>query len=125
NSVFLEAILTNETEWGGFGFDFARLLPANDGRYNLSIRKAEDWALAETSSVAAASNYFMPGSIYPRAADWLGMARGKTFEQCVHLIEIYLQEAQAQAAETEAANSVSKSTNSLSCVKNQRSILVS
>src|SRR4051794_20842199 len=23
--IFLEAIVTNETEWGGFGFDFARL----------------------------------------------------------------------------------------------------
>src|ERR1051326_2090953 len=31
--VYLEAILTNATEWGGFGFDFARLIPVKGGTY--------------------------------------------------------------------------------------------
>jgi hypothetical protein len=86
NAVYLEAILTNDTEWGGFGFDFARLVAANSGLYNLSLRKLQDWDRAERSSVAAASNYFLGGSIYPRASDWELIARGKTFQQCVEVI---------------------------------------
>src|ERR1043165_5613037 len=35
--VYLEAILTNATEWGGFGFDFARLIPVQGGAYNVSV----------------------------------------------------------------------------------------
>jgi hypothetical protein len=87
HAVYLEAIITNNTEWGGFGFDFARLVPSNGGLYNLSLRKLEDWTRAECSTVAAASNYFFAGSIYPRASDWILIARGKTFEHCVDLIE--------------------------------------
>jgi len=86
SAVHLEAILINESEWGGFSFDFARLVPANGGLYNLSLRKREDWPRAESLTVAAASNYFLGNSIYPRASDWELIARGKTFEQCVALL---------------------------------------
>jgi hypothetical protein len=89
NAVYLEAILTNDTEWGGFGFDFARLVPVNGGLYNLSLRKLDDWKRAESSTVASASNYFLGSSIYPRASDWEVLARGKTFEKCVDLIEAH------------------------------------
>jgi hypothetical protein len=81
--VYLEAILTNSTEWGGFGFDFARLVPVKGGLYNLSLRRAEDWQRAEQSTVAAASNYFINTAISPRAGDWLQITRGKTFQQCI------------------------------------------
>jgi hypothetical protein len=81
--VYLEAILTNSTEWGGFGFDFARLVPVKGGLYNLSIRRGEDWKRAEQSTVAAASNYFINTAITPRAVDWVQIARGKTFEECI------------------------------------------
>jgi hypothetical protein len=85
--VYLEAILTNATEWGGFGFDFARLIPVKGGLYNLSLRRGEDWMRAEQSTVAAASNYFINTAISPRAADWRQITRGKTFEQCIeHLL---------------------------------------
>jgi hypothetical protein len=85
--VYLEAVLTNATEWGGFGFDFARLIPVKGGLYNLSVRRGEDWTRAEQSTVAAASNYFINTAISPRAADWLQITRGKTFEQCIdHLL---------------------------------------
>src|SRR5437868_12534 len=57
--VYLEAILTNATEWGGFGFDFARLIPAKGGTYSLSLRRRADWERAERSTVASASNYFL------------------------------------------------------------------
>ena len=87
DAVFLEAILTNEIEWGGFGFEFVRLIPANNGRYNVSVRRSEDWARAENSTVAAASNFFLGASIYPRASDWELVARGKTFEECIELVE--------------------------------------
>ena len=87
DAVYLEAIMINETEWGGFGFDFARLIPVNGGLYNLYLRKAEDWTRAEFSSVAVASNYFLGGSIYPRASDWIPVTRGKTFEECVKVME--------------------------------------
>jgi hypothetical protein len=81
--VYLEAIMVNDVEWGGFGFDFARLTPSPKGNYNLSIRRHEDWIRAENSSVAAASNYFLGNSIYPRATDWLLIRRGQPFEGCV------------------------------------------
>jgi len=64
--VYLEAILTNATEWGGFGFDFARFIPVKGGLYNLSLRRGEDWKRAEESTVAAASNYFINTAISPR-----------------------------------------------------------
>ncbi len=86
DAVYLEAILTNEAEWGGFGFDFARLVPANSGRYNLSIRRLEDWNKAEQETVACASEYFIGTAICPRASDWIQIARGKTFEECVKLL---------------------------------------
>jgi hypothetical protein len=82
--VYLEAILTNATEWGGFGFDFARLIPVKGGLYNLSLRRSEDWKRAEESTVAAASNYFINTAISPRAIDWIQITRGKTFEECIH-----------------------------------------
>jgi hypothetical protein len=81
--VYLEAVLTNATEWGGFGFDFARFIPVKGGFYNLSIRRSEDWKRAEESTVAAASNYFINTAISPRAVDWIQITRGKTFEECV------------------------------------------
>jgi hypothetical protein len=81
--VYLEAILTNATEWGGFGFDFARLIPVKGGLYNLSLRRGEDWIRAEQSTVAAASNYFINTAISPRAVDWIQITRGKTFQQCI------------------------------------------
>lgn len=84
--VYLEAILTNSTEWGGFGFDFARLVPVKGGLYNLSLRRAEDWHRAEQTTVAAASNYFINTAINPRASDWIHITRGKTFEQCVEYL---------------------------------------
>ena len=86
DAVYLEAILTNEIEWGGFGFDFARLVPASSGLYNLSIRRLEDWRKAEQDSVASASEYFIGTAICPRASDWIPIARGKTFEECVELL---------------------------------------
>jgi hypothetical protein len=86
DAVYLEAILTNETEWGGFGFDFARLVPANSGLYNLSIRRLEDWNRAERETVAVASEYFISTAICPRASDWVQIARGKTFEECVEVL---------------------------------------
>jgi hypothetical protein len=82
--VYLEAILTNATEWGGFGFDFARLIPVKGGLYNLSVRRGEDWKRAEQSTVAAASNYFINTAISPRAVDWIQITRGKSFEECIH-----------------------------------------
>jgi hypothetical protein len=84
--VYLEAILTNSTEWGGFGFDFARLVPVKGGLYNLSMRRGEDWKRAEQSTVAAASNYFINTAISPRASDWIQITRGKTFEQCIEYL---------------------------------------
>jgi len=81
--VYLEAIITNATEWGGFGFDFARFIPVKGGLYNLSLRRGEDWKRAEQSTVAAASNYFINTAISPRAVDWIQITRGKTFEECV------------------------------------------
>lgn len=81
--VYLEAILTNSTEWGGFGFDIARLIPVKGGVYNLSIRRAEDWGRAEQSTVAAASNYFINTAINPRASDWIHIVRRKTFQECI------------------------------------------
>jgi hypothetical protein len=86
NAIYLEAILTNTTEWGGFGFDFARLSRAKNGLYNLAVRRVEDWSKAEQETVAAASNYFMETVICPRARDWVGIARAKTFEECVELL---------------------------------------
>jgi hypothetical protein len=86
DAIYLEAILTNEIEWGGFGFDFARLLPANSGLYNLSLRQLADWARAEQQTVAAASEYFIGTAICPRASDWVQVARGKTFEECIDLL---------------------------------------
>ena len=73
--VYLEAILTNSTEWGGFGFDFARLIPVRGGLYNLSLRRGDDWKRAEQSTVAAASNYFINTAINPRASDWIQVDR--------------------------------------------------
>jgi hypothetical protein len=84
--VYLEAILTNATEWGGFGFDFARLIPTKVGTYNLSLRRREDWKRAEHSTVAAASNYFINTAISPRSTDWIQMARGKSFEECIAVL---------------------------------------
>ena len=84
--VYLEAIVTNESAWGGFGFDFARLSPAQGSLYNLSLRRAEDWRKAEWDSVAAASEYFISKMFSSRAADWVPIARGRTFEQCVELL---------------------------------------
>jgi len=81
--VYLEAILTNATEWGGFGFDFARFIPVKGGLYNLSLRREEDWIRAEQSTVAAASNYFINTAISPRATDWIQITRSKTFEECI------------------------------------------
>jgi hypothetical protein len=86
DAIYLEAIMTNQTEWGGFGFDFARLVPANSGLYNLSIRRLEDWTRAERETVAAASEYFISTAICPRASDWIQIARGKTFEECVDVL---------------------------------------
>lgn len=84
--VYLEAILTNAAEWGGFGFDFARLVPVKGGSYNLSLRRRDDWDRAERGTVASASNYFMGTAMSPRASDWIQIARGKSFEQCVHML---------------------------------------
>lgn len=84
--VYLEAILTNSTEWGGFGFDFARLVPVKGGLYNLSLRRIDDWQRAEQSTVAAASNYFINTAISPRATDWLQITRGKSFEECINYL---------------------------------------
>jgi len=84
--VYLEAILTNATEWGGFGFDFARFIPVKGGLYNLSLRRGEDWRRAEQSTVAAASNYFINTAISPRAADWIQITRGKAFEECIRCL---------------------------------------
>jgi hypothetical protein len=84
--VYLEAIITNATEWGGFGFDFARFIPVKGGLYNLSLRRGEDWRRAEESTVAAASNYFINTAISPRAVDWIQITRGKTFEECVECL---------------------------------------
>jgi hypothetical protein len=84
--VYLEAILTNATEWGGFGFDFARFIPVKGGLYNLSVRREEDWIRAEESTVAAASNYFINTAISPRATDWIQITRGKTFEECIRYL---------------------------------------
>jgi hypothetical protein len=86
DAIYLEAIMTNETEWGGFGFDFARLVPANSGLYNLSLRRLDDWTRAEQETVAVASEYFISTAICPRASDWIQIARGKTFEECVDLL---------------------------------------
>src|SRR3954469_8641686 len=83
NVVYLEAIMVNEVEWGGFGFDFARLIPSPRGNYNVSVRRHEDWIRAENCSVASASNYFFGNSVYPRASDWVLIRRGQTFETCV------------------------------------------
>src|ERR687883_23196 len=35
-AIYLEAVLVNDVEWGGFSFEFSRLVPANNGLYNLS-----------------------------------------------------------------------------------------
>jgi hypothetical protein len=86
DAVYLEAIMTNDVEWGGFGFDFARLVPGSSGLYNLSIRRLEDWDRAEQNTVAAASEYFIGTAVCPRAADWIPIARGKTFQECVELL---------------------------------------
>ena len=86
-AVYLEAILVNDIEWGGFSFDFARLIPTNGALYNVSVRREEDWVTAEQSIIASAANYFVNSSICPRASDWILLARGKTFEQCVKIIE--------------------------------------
>jgi len=86
DAIYLEAIMTNEMEWGGFGFDFARLVPANSGLYNLSIRRLDDWERAERETVAAASEYFISTAICPRASDWIQIARGKTFEECMDIL---------------------------------------
>lgn len=86
-AVYLEAIMVNDVEWGGFGFDFARLMPSPKGSYNVSIRRHEDWIRAENSSVAAASNYFLGNCVYPRASDWLLIRRGLPFEGCVQALE--------------------------------------
>src|SRR6266481_482282 len=84
--IYSEAILTNATEWGGFGFDFARFIPVKGGLYNLSLRREEDWIRAEQSTVAAASNYFINTAISPRAVDWIQITRGKTFEECIRYL---------------------------------------
>jgi hypothetical protein len=84
--VYLEAIVTNETYWGGFGFDFARLAPGQGSFYNLSMRRPEDWRKAEWDSVASASEYFISKMFLSRATDWIQIARGRTFEQCVNLL---------------------------------------
>jgi hypothetical protein len=90
DTVYLEAIMVNDVEWGGFGFDFARLTPSPKGNYNVSVRRHEDWIRAENSSVAAASNYFFGSSAYPRSSDWLLIRRGQAFEACVRAIEDHL-----------------------------------
>jgi hypothetical protein len=82
--------MVNDVEWGGFGFDFARLTPSPKGNYNVSVRRHEDWIRAENSSVAAASNYFFGSSAYPRSSDWLLIRRGQAFEACVRAIEDHL-----------------------------------
>jgi hypothetical protein len=84
--VYLEAILTNATEWGGFGFDFARLIPLKGGTYNLSLRRSEDWNRAEHSTVASASNYFLVTAMSPRASNWIQLARARTFEECIGIL---------------------------------------
>jgi hypothetical protein len=86
DAVYLEAIMVNQVEWGGFGFDFARLTPSPRGNYNVSVRRHEDWIRAENCSVASASNYFFGNSVYPRASDWVLIRRGQTFETCVSAI---------------------------------------
>ena len=89
-AVYLEAILTHESEWGGFGFDFARLHPLSDGRYNLSIRRLEDWARAEQCTIASASVYFTETALAPRPADWVAIAPNRPFEECIESIRIHL-----------------------------------
>jgi hypothetical protein len=84
--VYLEAILTNATEWGGFGFDFARLIPVKGGTYNVSVRRREDWNRAEHNTVASASNYFLVTAMSPRASDWIQLARARTFEECIEIL---------------------------------------
>jgi len=90
STVYLEAILTHDTEWGGFGFDFARLYPLIDGRYNLSLRRLEDWMRAEHCTIASASSYFMGTALAPRMADWVKVARGKIFEECIEFVTLHL-----------------------------------
>lgn len=85
-SVYLEAILTNDVEWGGFGFDFARLIPLKGDFYNLAIRRLEDWAKAEQATVASASSYFTATAMSPRATDWIQIARRKSFQECVEIL---------------------------------------
>ena len=85
--VYLEAILTNDVEWGGFGFDFARLIPVKADLYNLAIRRLEDWVKAEQATVASASSYFTATAMSPRATDWIQIARRKTFEECIEFLE--------------------------------------
>jgi hypothetical protein len=84
--VYLEAIITNEADWGGFGFEFARLAPAQSSLYNLSIRRSEDWRRAEWDSVASASEYFITKVFSPRATDWVQVAKGLAYEQCVDVL---------------------------------------
>jgi len=85
-AVFLEAILVNNTEWGGFGFDFARLTPIKGDLYNLAVRRMEDWSKADCGTVASAGSYFMGTAMSPRASDWVQIGRGKSFEECVELL---------------------------------------
>ncbi len=85
-SIYLEAIMTNDVEWGGFGFDFARLVPIKGDLYNLSIRRLEDWVKAEQATVASASSYFMATAMSPRATDWIQIARRKSFRDCIEIL---------------------------------------
>jgi hypothetical protein len=82
----LQGILTNDTEWGGLGFDFARLVHTADARYDLSIRSREDWRTAETWSVAEATQAFAEREVSPRSTDWVQIAGDRTFEECVELL---------------------------------------
>ncbi len=86
-TVYLQAILTHDSEWGGFCFDFARLYPVEAGGYNFSVRRPEDWIRAEQCTIASASAYFMATALAPRASDWVRIARGKSFEECIE--ELY------------------------------------
>ncbi len=90
HTVFIEAILTNTSEYGGLGFEFARLEPVRGGKYNLSLRQADDWERAERGTIASAGAYFMNSVLSPRASDWEKAARQQTFEECVDLIRGFL-----------------------------------
>jgi hypothetical protein len=90
HALYLEAILTHDSEWGGFGFDFARLYPVKDGRYNLSLRPLEDWMRAEQCTISSAATYFTGTGVAPPITNWVSIAASRTFEECIELVRLHL-----------------------------------